>query len=116
MAPHLTFIAQDKLIEWGQKFTPIQVHQKLQAFRARRNIQCPDLTAVRKFLKGKAHRRGAVETRGAKRKWTRAHVLTANRMRRQKIKACKGTSATFDCPSDWSDVECAVPSSKLVLN
>ena len=86
MAPHLTPIEQHKLIEWRQKLTPIQVHQKLPALRARRNIQCPDLTAVRKFLKGNTHRRGAVQTRGAKRKWTRAHVLTANRVRRQKIK------------------------------
>ena len=71
---------------------------------------------MRKFLNGKPHRRGAVETRGAKRKWTRAHVLTANRMRRQKIKACKGTGAAFDCPADWSDVECADSNPKLVLN
>ena len=91
MAPHLTLAEQDTLMEWRQKFTPIQIHYKLQRLRARRNIACPDLTAVRKFLKGKTHRRGAIETRGAKSKWTRAHVLAANRERRKRIKACKGT-------------------------
>ena len=91
MAPHLTLAEQDTLMEWRQKFTPIQIHCKLQRLRARRIIACPKLTAVRKFLKSKTHRRGAVETRGAKSKWTRAHVLAANRERRKRIKARKGT-------------------------
>ena len=78
------------MLQWRRKFTPIQIHAKLAAQRTRRNTAFPDLTAVRKFLKGKTHRRSAVETRGAKTKWTRAHVMAANRMRRQKIKACRG--------------------------
>ena len=90
-APHLTLAEQDTLMEWRQKVTQIQIHYKLQRLRARRNIAYPDLTAVRKFLKGKTHRRGAIETRGAKSKWTRAHVLAANRERRKRINACKGT-------------------------
>ena len=91
MAPHLTRTERDTLMDWRQKFTPIQIHYKLQRLRARRNIACPDLTAVRKFLKGKTHRRGAIETRGAKSKWTRAHVSATNRERRKRNKAIKGT-------------------------
>ena len=59
--------------------------------RSRRRIVAPDLTVIRKFLKGKTHRRGKVETRGAKPKWTRANVLAANRARRKSIKGAKGT-------------------------
>ena len=57
------------MLQWRRKFTPIQIHAKLAAQRTRRS---------------------AVETRGAKTKWTRAHVMAANRVRRQKIKACRG--------------------------
>ena len=58
--------------------------------RQRQRVRPPNLTVIRKFLKGKTHRRGVVETRGAKRKWTRANVLKANRARIAKIQKHKG--------------------------
>ena len=67
------------MLQWRRTFTPIQIHVKLAAQRARRNIPSPDVIAVRNFLKGKTQRRSAVETRGAKTKWTRAHVMVALR-------------------------------------
>ena len=59
MAPHLTGKEQEQLMEWRRKgCTPIEIHAKLVGCRGGKGIKAPDLTVVRKFLKGKTHRRG----------------------------------------------------------
>ena len=41
------------LCEVGKKMKPVAIHTRLQAARARRGQKGPDLTSVRRFLKGK---------------------------------------------------------------
>ena len=74
----------------GTRSSANRIHTKLEEMRDRRGVQTPNVTVVRKFLKGKTHKRGRVETRGRKKKWTRANVLAANRVRRSRIKAHRG--------------------------
>ena len=50
-----------------------------------------NITVVRRFLKGKTHKRGVKETRGRKRIYSRRNVLTMNAARRKFIQATKGT-------------------------
>jgi hypothetical protein len=91
MAPHLTTAEQDKLLEWNKKgFTPIQTHAKLEAARERKGIEPHNLTSVRKFLKGKTHRRARIETRGRGRTYTLANVRAMNKARKDLVKKTKG--------------------------
>ena len=56
-----------------------------------------NITVVRRFLKGKTHKRGATETRGRKRTFTRRNVLHMNSVRKGRIKKSKGArQATWD--------------------
>jgi transposase len=50
----------------------------------------PDLTSVRRFLKGVSHRRGVVETRGAKRKLTHRQLQKINTARKKLYTQAKG--------------------------
>ena len=50
-----------------------------------------DITNIRRFLRGSTHKRGAKETRGRKRLYSRRNVLSMNAARRKFIKATKGT-------------------------
>ena len=79
--------------------TPVQIHEKLSKCRARKNIVCPDLTNIRKSLKGQTHRRGKVETRGRKRVLTKKQVLKVNSTRKKLIKEAKGEREIC-----WSEV------------
>ena len=50
-----------------------------------------NLTVVRRFLKGTAHKREVKETRGRKRIYSRRNVLKMNAARRKFIQTTKGT-------------------------
>ena len=50
-----------------------------------------NVTVIRRFLKGKTHKRGVQETRGRTRTYSRRNVLTMNATRRAYIKKTKGT-------------------------
>ena len=68
MAPHLTPAELDfvhRQAHLGK--TPVQIHALLTARRARKGISTPDLTALRKVVKGSTYKRGPKETRGRKR-------------------------------------------------
>ena len=76
MAPHLTVAGLDFIHEKKQVgLTPVQIHTRLAAQRAKKKIQTPHLTNVRKAPKGKACKRRRVETRGRQPTFTRVMVL-----------------------------------------
>jgi hypothetical protein len=62
--------------------TPIEVHKALGTKRARKGVPAPNLTNVRKVLKGLTYKRGGVETRGRKLKLSKANVRKMNSVRR----------------------------------
>ena len=87
MAPHLTLAELDFIIEKKQDgLTPVQIHARLAAQRTKKKIATPHLTTVRKALKGKVCKRGRVETRGRRPKFTRAMVLRMDVARKKLIK------------------------------
>ena len=87
MAPHLSpaeldfMLAKERL---GK--SPIDIHGLLKARRDRKGIVTPNLTAIRKALKGATHKRAHKETRGRKPKYTKKMVLKANKVRKELIK------------------------------
>ena len=75
MAPHLSPEELDEIFRLrnaGQ--TPVEIHAWLAAKRGGEGTPAPNLTNVRKALKGQSYRRGQVETRGRKRKLSRRVV------------------------------------------
>ena len=58
--------------------TPIQADAHFQRLRARTGLVTPNLTNVRKALRGTTYARGVPETRGRKRKLSRRMVLSMN--------------------------------------
>jgi hypothetical protein len=101
MAPHLTPAELDKIRVWHgkSKLAPVQVHEKLLAWRTRRGLDCPDLTNVRRVLRGESYRQGLVETRGKKRLITRRQVLAMNAKRKELVKKAEGEHEVR-----WKDV------------
>jgi hypothetical protein len=91
MAKHLTTQERDMLRRWqATGLQPTAIHAKLVKLRSRQKIKgkkmkAPDLTAVRKVLKGKTYLQGKPEARGRKRILTTANVLTMNRVRKELI-------------------------------
>lgn len=83
MAPHLTPDELDLLRHWSghMRLTPAAVHKKLVQRRARSGTIAPNVTNVRKALRGLTYKAGATGKRGRKPKLTRAHVLKMNRTR-----------------------------------
>jgi len=76
MAPHLTLAELDFINEKKQDgLTPVQIHARPAAQRTKKKIATPHLTNARKAPKGKVCKRGRVETRGRRPKFTRAMVL-----------------------------------------
>ena len=71
--------------------TASQVFVQLAKVRRSRGVDMVNITAVRRFMRGKSHRRGKVETRGRKRVFTRRNVLAMDATRRKFIKDTRGT-------------------------
>jgi len=101
MAPRLTGTELDLIKAWSgkDKLTPAQIHHKVAALRARRSMASPDLTSVRRALRGESFRSGLVETRGRKRLLTLRKVRALNATRKQLIKKAKG-----EYEVRWADV------------
>ena len=66
--------------------TPIQIEAWLSAARGRREMESPNLTAVRRALHGHSHKRSLPETRGAKRKLSKKQVRKLNTVRKTLLK------------------------------
>ena len=81
LAPNLAGKEQDDVLRWtrgGLSVPTIRAISKKQ--RRLHSVSAPDITIVRRFLRGKTFRHGAVEMGGRKKACTRANVLTANRV------------------------------------
>ena len=104
MAPHLTALEQNRLLTFKGTMPPVEIHKHLEKARAKKGIAAPGLTTIRKFLKGRTHRRGMVETRGRKASYTRSQVLTMDRKRLELVKKMKDKKKRYT-QLRWKDVQ-----------
>ena len=79
--------------------TPVTIHAKLSTLRARKNVESPDITNIRKTLKGKTYRRSKIETRERRRVLNKKHVLNVNSTCKKLIKEAKGEREV-----GWSEI------------
>ena len=87
MAPHLTASELDLVHQLDQKGkSPSEIHARLAARRQRAGVEVPDLTTLRRAIKGKTHKRGRKETRGRKAKYSKKWVVSLNRARKYLLK------------------------------
>ena len=71
--PQLTPTEQDEVLKLAaQSKKPPYIHSKIVAARRRRYARPVDIATIKRLMRGKTHRRGAVETRGRKQAWTRS--------------------------------------------
>ena len=100
MAPHLTAQELDQIQAKGAAgWTPAEVHSWISARRARKGILAPNITNIRKALKGNTYRRGITETRGRKRALSAHVVRHMNQTRRSLIRTAGGNREVR-----WKDV------------
>ena len=91
MAPHLTKQEIDTLrVKSGEGKTPIQIHTWFEKARRRQGIESPNLTNVRKLLKGNTYKGNVLEVRGRKRILTRKQILKLNTVRKSLLKKADG--------------------------
>ena len=65
MAKQLSFVEWEQVRRSaGTRATAVEIWEKLKAARAKRSLPPPDLTTIRRFLKGKTHRLEARENCG----------------------------------------------------
>ena len=91
MAPHMSNAELDRttaLHAAGK--TPVEVHALLQRTRAARGLPGPDLTTVRRALRGATGKRARVEARGRKAKVTIVKLRALDAARRRLIQRAKG--------------------------
>ena len=74
----------------GARATAAEIWKKLKAARAKRGLPPPDLTTIRRFLKGNTHRLDAHETRGRGPIYTRQNVLKMEKTRKELIAKADG--------------------------
>ena len=68
MGKHFSPIELDNTHRWkSESCSPAGIHRRLVADRRRKRLAGPDLTTVRRYVKGKTFKRAAVESRGRKR-------------------------------------------------
>ena len=93
---------------WAGK-TPSEIHAWLETTRAKRKVEAPDLTNVRKALKGKTYRRAAVETRGRKATLSMKVVRAINSARKKLLKEAKNEKEVTweDCRRGAKAPRCA---------
>ena len=91
MAPHITAKENDFLRGLlGKGLSPVQIHAKFAARRARSHTDAPALNNLRRVLKGETYKQGLCETRGRKRKLTAVAVRKLNKTRKELIKKAGG--------------------------
>lgn len=88
--PQLAKMELDRAFSLASKGkTPVEIHEKLETSRKRRGQTGPDLTTVRRALRGRTHNRGAMESRGRKTKLTDAQLRRINAKRKELIRKAK---------------------------
>ena len=72
MAPHMSLAERDlALLAFSAGQTTSDIFASIAKKRAACSMDMMKITALRRFLRGRSHRRGKVETRGQKRTLTR---------------------------------------------
>ena len=86
MAPHLTLAEQDSVRElFAKGKSSSDINSSISKSRAKRGIAIVNITAVRRYMSGRSHKRGPVETRGRKRTFSRRNVLAMDIVRRAPV-------------------------------
>jgi hypothetical protein len=91
MAPHLSKQELDRvftLFAKGEATT--QILERITARRAKRGVEAPMLGAIQRALKGNTFKRGVKETRGRKRKLSKANTRQLDKTRKELIQKAKG--------------------------
>ena len=97
---HLSERELDNMQQWkSDGLTPVQIHKRLSTDRRKTHRDGPDLTTVRRSLKGKTHQRSKVETRGRKRILTQTNLNRLDKTRDEII-----TKADNNYEVHWDDV------------
>ena len=100
MGKHLSSKELDKmhsLLARGHR--PKQIQGQVASSRAKIGRPAPDLTTVRRALKGATHKRATVETRGRKKLLTARNLATLDRKRMEMIEKADGLTEIH-----WDDV------------
>ena len=101
MGKHFTGSELDKILESHAKGRkPIQIQTEIACLRRRARQPGPDLTSIRRALKGKTHKRGMVERRGRKRKLTARNVTTPDKARVEHTQNAEGQREVH-----WCDIQ-----------
>ena len=91
MAPHMSNAELDRATALhASGKTPVEVSALLQHARTARGQPGPDLTTVRRALRGSTRKRARVETRGRKAKLTVVKLRALDAARRRLIQQAKG--------------------------
>ena len=100
MAPHLTPAEQDAIFSAkAMGKTTGQIWELVKKRRARAGTPMVNITVLRRFMRGRTHKRGKVETRGRARALSRRNVLTMDAARRKCVKETQGAHQVT-----WADI------------
>ena len=83
----------------AEKYSVPEIHRQLQAARRRRRKPGPDLTTVRRALKGATFKRSRVEARGARKVLSARNLKTLDATRKRLYKEAMG-----DHEIHWDDI------------
>ena len=98
MGKHLSAAELDSVQAWkSQGISTLEIHLRLQRARAAGGGDGPNLSTVRRALRGITHRRGMVETRGRKRSLSPANVRALNAARKRLIAKADGQYEVHWC-------------------
>ena len=91
MAPHFSKHELDAAFSMAQKdSTPTEIHRHFTRLRTKRSLAAPDLTTVRRALRGATHKRSMKERQGPKVKLTPVQVCRLNAARKDLIHKAAG--------------------------
>ena len=91
MGKHLDAMALDNAHSWlASGHTPISIHGKVVSARAKTGQAAPDLTTVRRALRGATRKRATAETRSRKTPLTARNFATLDRNRVEMIEEADG--------------------------
>ena len=91
MAPHLTLKDLDFVRKLqGKGLAPTEMYDKFKVYRAKKSLGAPTLANFRRVLKGKTYNRGPKETRGRRKKLSKAVIKKIFNKRKLLIQQSKG--------------------------
>ena len=91
MAPHFSKHELDTACCMTQRGSmPTEIHRHFTRLRTKSGVAAPDLTTVRRALRGVTHKRSMKETRGPKAKLTPVQVRRLNAVRKELIRKAAG--------------------------